>query len=289
MNLPLILAFTVFIGWGTGDIFTTFATRKIGATLTTFWIFFFSFILTLIALPFAPHNFGLITFPLLLLNTFLGILYISSNVLISEALRISSAPLVGVIIQSFPAVVLILSALIFKDKVTPIQIIFISIIFIGVFLASVDLKKLFKAKNIIDKGVGTALISMVFASLYFTLLRIPMNAYGWFLPNFIGTACFPIILLFMRNRNEKFIIPKSRAILISVFLVGLLIRTGDFALNYGLLIPNASSLVAPIASASPILFVTLSFLIFKDKVTKQQISGIITTLIGIVLLATFGV
>lgn len=288
MNLPLILAFTVFIGWGTGDIFTIIATRRIGATLTTLWVFFFSFLLTLIAMPLAPHNFALITFPLLLLNIFLGILYISSNVLISEALRISSAPLVGVIIQSFPAVVLVLSALIFKDKISNLQVVFISIIFLGVFLSSVDLRKLFKTKQILDRGVGIALLSMIFASLYFTFLRIPMNTYGWFLPNFIGTACFPVIFLFMKNRKEKFSIPKSKTVLISVFLVGLLIRAGDFALNYGLSIPNASSIVAPIASASPILFVTLSFLIFKDKVTKQQVSGIVITLIGIVLLATYG-
>lgn len=288
MNLPLILAFTVFIGWGTGDIFTIIVTRRIGANLSTFLVFFFSFILTLFVIPFAPHDFGLITFPLLMLNIFLGILYVSGNALIAEAFRLSSAPLVGIIIQSFPAVVLILSAVIFKDKITNLQMVFTSIIFLGVFLSSVDLRKLFRAEKIIDKGTGIALVAVIFLSLYFTFLRIPINTYGWFLPNFIGTACFPIVLLFMRNRKEKFIIPRSRMVLISAFLVGLLIRAGDFALNYGLFIPNASSLVVPIASASPILFVTLSFLIFKDKVTKQQISGIIMTLIGIVLLATFG-
>src|SRR3989337_150399 len=118
MDLAIVLALITFFGWGTGDLFTIVATRKIGANLTTFWVFFFSWLLSLLLIPFAPHDFNAITLPLLAFNIFLGILYVSGNVLISEAFRISSAPLVGIIIQAFPAVVLVLSALIFQDVIT---------------------------------------------------------------------------------------------------------------------------------------------------------------------------
>jgi drug/metabolite transporter (DMT)-like permease len=140
MSLAIFLALITFFGWGTGDLFTIVAARKIGANLTTFWVFFFSLLLSLIALPFAPHVVSSVTFPLLAFNIFLGVLLVSGNVLISEAFRLSSAPLVGIIIQSFPAVVLLLSMLVFKDVVTPSQGIFIVIIFVGVFLCSVDIK-----------------------------------------------------------------------------------------------------------------------------------------------------
>ncbi|MEK9179657.1 MAG: DMT family transporter [Patescibacteria group bacterium] len=288
MNLPLILASIVFVGWGTGDLFTIVAARRIGANLTVFWVFFSSLILSLILMPFVPHNFQLITFPLLLLNIFLGILYVVGNVLVTEAFRLSSAPLVGIIIQSFPAVVLVLSALFFKDKITTSQAIYTIIIFTGIFLSSVDIRKLLTSQKLIDRGTSIALLAMVCLSIYFTFLRIPINAYGWFLPNFIGNACFPIIYFFLRARKEKFSFPTTIPVLVSVLMVGLLIKAGDFSLNWGLSIPGASSLVAPIAGASPILFVTLSALIFKDKVTKQQVFGILVTLIGIVLLTTLG-
>lgn len=284
MHLAMILGLITFIGWGTGDLFTIIASRKIGANLTTFWIFFCSFVLSLLLIPFAPHNVTLITLPLLGFNIFLGILYISGNVLISEAFRLSSAPLVGVIIQAFPAVVLVLSALIFKDVVTTTQAMFIIIIFLGVGLCSVDMKKVLHSEKIIDKGTILALIAMVFLSVYFTFTRVLITRYGWFLPNFISTACFPIILLFIRRRKEKFTIPKEANIIFAVFMVGLLIRAGDFALNYGLSIPGASTIVAPLSGAAPILFVMMSHVIFKDTITKQQCAGIIITLIGILLL-----
>lgn len=287
MDLAILLGLVTFFGWGTGDLFTIIATRKIGANLTTFWIFFFSFLLSLLVLPFAPHDLSGITFTLLIFNLFLGILYVSGNVMISEAFRLSSAPLVGIIIQAFPAVVLVLSALIFKDVIKIKQFVFIAVIFLGVLLCSIDLKKISQAKKLLDKGTVIALIAMVFLSIYFTFSRVLINSYGWYLPNLFSTACFPIIYLFIRGRKEKFYFPKIPKILFSAFMVAFLIRSGDFALNYGLSLSNAS-IVAPIAGASPILFVTLSYFIFKDKLTRQQVFGIITTLIGIILLTTVG-
>jgi drug/metabolite transporter (DMT)-like permease len=148
VNLALILGLITFIGWGTGDLFTILSSRKIGANLTTFWAFFFSFILSLAFIPFAPHDISLITWPLLLLNLFLGILYVSGNVLISEAFRLSSAPLVGIIIQAFPAVVLILSVLAYGDVISATQAVYVGIIFLGVGLCSVDVKKLLSSEKL---------------------------------------------------------------------------------------------------------------------------------------------
>ncbi len=288
MNLAIILGLITFIGWGTGDIFTIYVSRKIGSSLTTFWVFFSCFLLSLVVLPFAPHSLNGITTPLLFLNLLLGILFISGNVLVSEAFRISSAPLVGIIIQSFPAVVLILSSLIFKDPISSTKWLFILIIFLGVFLCSVDLKSLTKSQKIIDRGVITALVAVVCLSFFFTFSRVLINAYGWFLPTFIANACFPIVYLLIKWKKEKFYMPKLGKVLTAAFVAGGLIRSADFALNWGLTIPNASSIVAPIAGAAPILFVIMSYFIFKDKLTKQQIMGIVTTLVGIILLTTLG-
>ncbi|MCA9392186.1 DMT family transporter [candidate division WWE3 bacterium] len=284
MNLAYVLALITFIGWGSGDLFTIVVTRNIGASLTTFWTFVFGFIISLVVLLFVPHDISGLTIPLLILNLFLGVLLITGNVLISEAFRISSAPLVGIIIQSFPAVVLVLSTFVYGDVVTLKQWFFIAIIFIGVFLCSVDLKQLLSAKVLIDHGTRLALIATICLSIFFTFSRTLISAYGWFLPSFIATLCFPLILIFMRSRKEKFIAPPSLKLLFFTLMIALLIRSADFALNYGLSIPGASSIVAPIAGAAPILFVILSSLIFKDKVSKQQIGGIAVTLLGIMLL-----
>ena len=63
-----------------------------------------------------------------------------------------------------------------------------------------------------------------------------------------------------------------------------LVRIAEFSYNAGIG-KGLVSIVAPIAGANPILFIILAFIFFKDKITRQQILGIITTLIGIVLLS----
>ena len=64
----------------------------------------------------------------------------------------------------------------------------------------------------------------------------------------------------------------------------MLVRVAEFSYNLGIS-KGLVTIVAPIAGANPTLFVVLAFLFLKDPITKQQIIGIITTLIGIALLS----
>lgn len=285
MELVLILAFVTFIGWGTGDIFSVISTRKIGPLSTTFWVFFFSTLFSILLLPIAPVEYEAVTLSLIFFNALFGLFFLFGNLLILEAFRISSAPLVGIIIQAYPALVLIFSAIFFREMVSPIQWLWIVVIFAGVTLCSVDFSELRSTNKLIDRGTGLALIAALLLAIFFTFSRVFTNTYGWFLPILIAQLGFPVMLFFLRRNRERLHVPKSKSIWVSVILAALLIRGADFALNYGLSIPNASGIVAPIASAAPVLFVLLSYYIFKDKLAKQQVAGIVTALVGVLMLA----
>jgi uncharacterized membrane protein len=74
---------------------------------------------------------------------------------------------------------------------------------------------------------------------------------------------------------------KTKAI---ILLMGV-IEAGAVALvNYGLAIGDAM-LITPIASALSIVTITLAIVFLKDKVTKIQGFGIVTTIIGIIITA----
>ena len=61
---------------------------------------------------------------------------------------------------------------------------------------------------------------------------------------------------------------------------------GNFAYNLGLS-HGYATIIAPIAGSYPTLFVILSYLVFKQKLTRQQLLGVIVSLIGIVALSIF--
>lgn len=285
----LLLAFITYIGWGSGDIFGAYASRKIGSYRATAFVFIFSTLLASFYIPFALAEFQKITPLLFIINFIFGIAISFGNILLNEGFKRSSASLVGIIVQSFPAVVLLLSALIFKDAVSSNQILWTALIFAGVFICTINFKDLKRSKILVDSGIRLVLIATLIFSIYFTFFRIFSDSYGWFWANYISFISFPaaiVIFKYIFKIKEKIEIPKSKKVLIAAILSGLLLRGGDVALNYGIS-SGLASIVTPIAGASPTLFITLSSLIFKDPITRQQKIGIGICLVGILLLSFF--
>ncbi len=282
--MAFLLGLIPLIGWGTGDIFGAFSSRKVGSYNTTFYQFFFGIILCLFLLPYFWSDVSKITAPLLILNIVLGTFYVGSNVLVNEAFKHSNASIVGVIIQSFPAVVLILSKIIFNDSLSGLQIVWIVAVFAGMFLCSVDLKSLKEQSLSFDLGIKYSLIASLFFAVYFTFFRLFSTQYNWFLPNFIAFLTLPLAIFLAKKflkLEDTLSIPKDKMIVGALLISSLLIRSGDIALNFGISAGFAAT-VAPLAGASPVLFVIVSSLFFKDKATKQQIAGVIISLLGIV-------
>lgn len=289
--MGLLLGFLTYIGWGSGDIFAVLATRKVGAYIATSLVYIFGFLVASLYVPFALSDIYKITLPLLLLNIVFGIAVLTGNFMLNEAFKRSSVSLIGIVVQSFPAVVLLLSALIFKDPLSGKQILWSSIIFAGIVLCTLNFRDLQRSHIFTDYGVRLAFIASLMFVIYFTFLRIFMDVYGWFWPNYIAIASFPLAMLLNRKLfkvREKFKLPKSERILLYTALSGLCLRGGDIALNYAIA-QGLTATTAPIAGAAPTLFITLSYLVFKDPISRQQKIGIGISLLGIILLSFFSV
>ena len=287
--IGLIMGFITYLGWGSGDIFGAYASRKIGAYQTTVFVFIFGALIASLYIPFALEDFSKITPILLTINIVAGMAVLIGNFLLNEGFKRSNASLVGIIVQSFPAAVLLLSALIFKDKVTPKQILYTIIIFSGVIISSINFRDFKNSKIFTDIGIKLTLIGTFIFTFYFTFFRIFSDTYGWFWANYIGFLSFPLAILVVRKLfkiKEKIGLPKQKKVLIATFFSALFLRGADIAFNYGLAEGYAST-VSPIAGASPTLFILLSSFVFKDPITKQQKIGIGICLLGVILLSFF--
>lgn len=284
--MSILFAIVSYFGWGTGDIFGTVATRKIGAYSTTLWVFLFGAVIFSFYIPFALNDFRLYTLSLFLLNALLGFFFIGGNLAFNEALRISNASLVGTIAASFAALTVILSVVFLGDKITFLQAGVILLIFFGLALSTLNFRELKNGKAFSDKGILLALVAMVSWAIYFTFVKTLVNEVGWFWPNYISFLLFPLFFLYMKIRKIRLERPTYNKALLPLLASTFLLRSGDFSFNLAIS-QGLTSIVAPIAGSYPTLFVILAFLIFKDPITRQQVIGITTTLIGIVLLSIF--
>lgn len=253
-----------------------------------FWSHLFSIVLLSLYAPFVIKDLGGLTFNILalvLILAFVGIFL--GTVFYYEALRLGNRALVGTIASSFPAVTVILSLIFLGDRVSFQQAVAIIIIFVGLLVSVADIHKI-HGKDLFTKSSLFALLTMLSWGIYFAFIKIPVDKVGWFWPNYITFLIFPLILLYMRFKKVAFEMPTKNNALILIIVSTILVRVAELSYNLGIS-KGLVTVVAPIAGANPTLFVILAFLFFKDPITRQQILGIITTLIGIVLLSVFSV
>lgn len=282
----IILALVAWFGWGTGDIFGAIVSRKIGGYSSTFWLYFISFLLMSLYAPFALPQLAHLTTETALILLVLSIMGPIPTIALYEGMRVGNVSLVGTIAASFSAITVILSIIFLGDRINIHQSFSIIIIFIGLLLSSLDLRSVRGKQLFSDKGVPYGVIAMILWGISFTFITIPIRQIGWFWPSYLPLFAFPLIYVFMKIRNIRLKLPHKTKTLTPAILNALILSGAVFA--YNLAIMNGKTIiVVPIASSYPVLFVLIAYVVFKDQLKKQQVAGIVTTLLGIVFLSVF--
>ena len=283
--VSIILAFVSFIGWGVGDIFGTIATRKVGSYSASFWNIVFGLLLSSFYIPFVIADLKNLNINVFLINIILGVMFIIGLVAFNEGLKITNASLVATISASFAAVTVILSVIFLKESITIFQSIAITVIFLGLTMLNLNLKDVNKINISTKRGLFLAVVTMITWGIYYTFIKIPVQQIGWFWPQYITLSLFPLLFLFIKLRKRKLVVSiRKESVLIPLLANGFLVAMGEFSFNFAIN-KGYSAIVTPIAGSYPVLFVVLAFFFFKEKVSKQQFLGIITTLTGVVSLA----
>src|SRR3989338_3694007 len=254
----IFFALISFIGWGIGDIFTTIASRKLGGYSIALWGFILSFLISSLYAPFVLDKLSQLTWGLLILSIFLGFILLAAFVWFTEGLRIGNPALVGTITSGFVALVVIFSIIFLGETIT------------------------------FSQAIAIAILVMIAWGIFYTFIKIPISKIGWFWPSYIAGATFPVLYGYIKLKKIKLQSPVHQGAFWPLLTQVVLLTGGGFSLNFALE-KGFTSIVVPIAGAYPALFVLLAFLVFKDPITRQQIAGIITTLVGIVLLSVFSV
>lgn len=284
----IFFALISYVGWGAADIFGTKVTRRLGGFSTVLWTYILFLLIFSFYIPFAADDLRYMTIGLLLLNILLGIIGVVGDIAFYESLSAGSSPLVGAISASFPVVTILISIFFLNEVINSLQLSAILIIFIGLVLSVLNLKEIKRNRIILGQGVFLAIVAMVSWGIYYAFIKIIVKEVSWFWPIYITLTLFPLIYLFMKVRRIEFKRPVSKGIFLPLLVSVILIAVAEFSYNSAI-DRGLVAVVAPIAGSYSTLFAPLAFLIFKDPITRQQIAGIITTLIGIVILVVFSV
>lgn len=284
--ISLLFALYSYFAWAIGDIFGVFVSRKLGGISGGLWSIIFRLIIFAAYIPWAIQDLANMNMTVFLLVITVGLLFVIGDIAYYLGFEKGNPTIVGVIAGAFPSVTLLVSTLIFKEPITPFQSLAALTIFAGIVLSSQDLTKLRLKKVGNKQGIYYAITTMLTWGIYFALMKPLVRQIGWFWPSYLANLSFPLVILVMSLRKNKIETPFGKKILIPLFLSVLLTGSGDMSFN--LAVNGASTaLVAPIAGSYPTMFAILSFLIFREKLSRLQIFGVIITIIGIVALSSF--
>lgn len=272
------------IGWGTGDIFVTIASRRLGSSAAYIWGFAFAFLFASLLIPFTAP---LLNYPMFLVAFALQIAHTISNLFFFKGLQIGNASIVGTLAQCFSLVTVLISIFVFGETLTILKILALITLTIGIILMSFrfdHVAQMGLAHVMTNRGVIYGFVTLIGWGVVFAFLRIPAESIGWFWTGYplyiLGVSLF----LFKSMRGQALAAIKKPLWFLPVIPFSILASIADFSYNAGIL-HGFTSTVAPIAGGSPILFVILSTVIFKEPSSMVQKAGIILSLTGIILVA----
>jgi len=285
MGIPLGVIFGVIamFCWGTADFLVAKAVKKISVFKTFFWsqviglILFFLIFLLFFNFPITPSNIIII----ILVAGFIGVM---AYLAFYKGLQIGKVSVVSPIAASWSVITVILSLFFLKEKLTNIQFIGISLAIVGAVLVSFkshDLLKL-RIKNI-AVGVKYALIALFGWGFFMFFIGIMVDKLGWFFPMFFIKIAMVFYLLSYSGLSKQDIkFPKN--VYFFIVLIGVL-EVIAF-LSYGVGINyEYNSIVAPIGAAFPMVTIILARIFLKEKLEIIQKIGVISVLVGLVLLS----
>lgn len=285
--MAVLFALLSFIGWGTGDVFVARASKKLGGNATLFLGFLFAFIYSTLLLPFVGP---IRSFSMLGIAFLIQILHTLANWSFFKGMQIGKATIVGALGSSFSVVTVILSIVLYGEHLTVMKGLGFLVIFVGIILLSlnfIEIKKHGMRHLLTDKGVPYGLATLLGWGIVFALLKIPSETIGWFWTGYPLTIITLFLILSQKIRAEVGHAVQKKNWFWLIIPFSILGTTADYSYNIGIT-KGFVSTVVPIAGASPVLFVILARIIFRERLTFQQKIGILFALAGIIVISFQG-
>lgn len=274
------LALLTFLGWGSGDVIGTITSRRLGALRASLAITGCMLLLLAIIAPFMSMS--ELHWPAVWQSAVLGIVLAVGYLSFVEGLRISNPTLVGTIGGSFTALTVILSLVFLHERLNAPQLGCIGVIVAGITGASLDMRSLRAHHMKLDRSILLSFVALVSWGVYFAFMKVPISDAGWYWPSIISTASgallYALCYLLRKNSLGR---ANWRNGLKPAFFTGLVSGMANVLYNMALSHGNVS-VVSPIAGSYLVLFVVLASHVFREALTRQQTTGIVITVCGVV-------
>lgn len=271
------------VGWGVSNGLMKVPTLKLGSA-KAIWMRQLVMLLSLFAYSLFYTPIDVSNAYWFLLMVALGTFGYLPFLFFCEALKIGSIGLVNAVANSFPVITLILSHFFLGVQVSNAAVIGILIAVTGVLILSLSKKdRDINSKNYASKAIVFSLIASLLWGLFYTVVPIPNSHLDPITATFclqLGTFLTSHIHMMAQKKKHNL----SKKTLSYAVLAGIAGVVGSFsfynALHYG-----SPSVVTAIAGSSPIVAAIFGSYVYRERVSRLEVLGILIAVFGVVFLS----
>ncbi len=273
------------LGWGIYDFLGGVFSKQIGAFKSLFWSQLAGLI-SILLLAFAIKT----TFDIPVLATVLSplasIVYSAGYLFFFKGFEKGNVSIIAATMNLWAVFTMLFAFIFMGQRLTTTQTIGVFMILSGATLAAIDWKSINKQGFQLSLGVREAVLGAFFFGVFWNISEIVSEEIGWLLSTVLTKLGITIFLLgfsfFAKQEIGLMNIPTKTKY--AIWLMGIIEVSAVALVNYGLTIGDAI-LITPIASALSIVTIALAVIFLKDKLSKLQLSGVVTAILGIVATA----
>lgn len=291
MNQELFIAVMAglggMLGWGTADFFAKKSIDKIGAIRSLFWAQLLGILPLLLLLALgdydSPFSNSSSIYSILALGFFSAVSYIPAYIAFGKG----KLSLISPVFASYSALVVLLSAIILKQTLTPSQTVAILIVILGILLISTNPKELLhmirnRSRGVM-KGLPEILVAVLSYSIWLIALYSFLNNKDW-VPILLLIRVFATLTLgtYLTLKSEDLFF-KDKEVWKFLPIIGLF-DVGAFAsVSWGYSNTEQVAIITVLTATFSIPTIILARIFLKEKVSIYQTIASAIIILGIVL------
>jgi drug/metabolite transporter (DMT)-like permease len=282
IEVSLIFAFAAMLCWGIGDFLIQKSTRKVGDLEA---LAFIGIIGTLMLLPFVLKDIhSLLSLPNLLLLCFLGIITFVAAMFDFEALKKGKLSVIEVIIELELPITIALGFIFFKERLSLLQFVVISFIFVGIILIATKSFKHLRLK--LEKGVLIALIAAIGMGLINFLTAASSKQISPLMAVWFPWVVFSVICMFVLIKEKGLVKTMKNARKFKWLILAMgIFDTFAWVFYAHAVLQEEISIITAITESYPAVAMVLGVWINREKIRWHQWTGAAIALLCSFMLA----
>jgi drug/metabolite transporter (DMT)-like permease len=290
LSLAIILGLTGAVCWGGADFAARFASRRVGAYRTLFFMQFFGFIALSIYLKLRGGFFDGVApgWQPWAMAALAGVVNMAASLSLYHSFEIGVMSIVAPVSSAYPALTVAL-AIASGERITVLRGVGLAVTLVGVILAATSFRKsgggAAQEHAHLTKGVGWAILAAFgFGFLFWFLGFHVIAAVGTTISVWvIRLTSFSVLAIASVPTRLSLKLPTG-SVWWMLAVVGLL-DTAAFVANNAGLHTGQVSVVSVLASLYGAVTVLLSWIFLREKLERSQWFGIALIFVGIILVS----